>query len=112
MRCEFCGGAEFEKIPGERREVCSSCELYNTAVAAQKAAAHDLATRRYPGAVGAWLNEYGIFAHVGDQAIQVGSPEEAAPFVALTDAARRVKVFLPRPAPPKLSVAAMRRSAP
>jgi hypothetical protein len=98
MYCEFCGGSEFEKIPSERREVCSSCELYNTAVAAQKAAAHDLATRRYPDAKDAWLNEHGVFARVDGIAIQLGSPEEAAPFVALTAAARRVKVFQPRPA--------------
>jgi len=97
MRCEFCDGSVFERIPGERREVCSSCELYNTAVAAQKAAANDLATRRYSGAEDAWLNEYGIFARVDGKAIRVGSPEEAAPFVALTEAARRVRVFLPRP---------------
>lgn len=69
---------------------CPSCELYNAAVAAQRAAAADIATERNPKAESAWLNEHGIFAFVDGATVQLGTPEEAAPFVALTTAARGV----------------------
>lgn len=51
-----------------------------------------LATSRRPEATGAWLNQFGIFAWVDGVVRQLGTKAEAAPFVALTTAARDVKV--------------------
>lgn len=88
MRCSFCNS---EKDGGS----CPACFLYNGAVAAQKAAATEIALQRNQTARDAWLNEYGIFARVDTEAgpvtIQLGSEEEAAPFVYLTGAIRRIK---------------------
>ena len=36
------------------------------------------------------MNEYGVFAWLRGKAVQIASPEIAAPFVALTSAARAV----------------------
>ena len=85
-RCEYDGA---EVVNG----YCPSCELYNAGVHAQQAGASYLAKQKHPRAVHAWLNEYGVFAWVNGVSLQVGTPEEAAPFVELTAAARRVKTF-------------------
>lgn len=77
--------------PGRKHLVCRSCQTYNAAVAAQKAAAMAIATDRRSNAQGAWLNEHGIFAWVGGVVLQLGTKAEAAPFVALTTLAREVK---------------------
>ena len=69
-------------------ELCPSCVLYNAAVAAQKAAADSVAREQNPNAKDAWLNEHGIFAFVDGVATQVADARAAAPFVALTAAAR------------------------
>lgn len=61
--------------------------LYNGACAAQRAAAQAIADERMPGARGAWLNEFGIFAYRNGCAVVLGTAAEAAPFVGLTRAA-------------------------
>lgn len=83
-RCYWCGTEP-------RNGRCASCDLYNAAVDAQKAAAHSLATARHPNAKDAFLNEYGVMAWVGGVCKQVGSPDEAAPFARLTGEARKVR---------------------
>jgi hypothetical protein len=93
MRCEFCCTTLVKRAStGDRH--CPSCELYNAAVAGLKAAADSIARNRQPKAKDAWLNEYGVFAWVDGVVMQLGSPEETAPFVALTKAATRVTAFL------------------
>lgn len=88
MKCEWCGTANL--APGEE---CLSCGLYNAAVEAQQAAAKRIALDFHPSAKDAWLNEYGVFADVEGIKRQVGTPEQAAPFVALTSATRKVTTF-------------------
>lgn len=89
-RCEYDGETVVDGY-------CPSCELYNAAVHAQQTAAQHIATQKAPEARDAWLNEYGVFARVGDVTMQLGSAEEAAPFSALTGEARRVKgPFMPQ----------------
>jgi hypothetical protein len=83
-RCEFCSCVLLAN--GD----CRSCNLYNAAVVAQQAAALHIAKTVEPRASRAWLNEYGVFAWVRGKAVRVGTSEQAAPFVALTSAARRV----------------------
>jgi hypothetical protein len=71
---------------------CVSCEAYNAAVKAVRAAAECFASTRCREHVagGAWINEHGCFAASETMiGIQVASPEEVAPFVALTGAARK-----------------------
>ena len=92
IRCEGCGTAH------PRKERCPSCDLYNAAVTAQNAAALEIARNYHPHARDAWLNEHGIFAWIDGVTVQVGSKEQAAPFTAMTSAARRVITFQPRPA--------------
>lgn len=75
------------------RDTCPSCDLYNAAVHAQKAAAQRIAKDFDHRARDAWLNEHGVFAWIGASTAQVGTREQAAPFVALTGAARRVITF-------------------
>ncbi len=95
MICEHCST---ELVDDE----CPSCDLYSAAVAAQQAAAQHIAKRRFPKAEGAILNEYGgVLAWVDGKFIQVGTIEEAMPFVALTRAVRYVTVFWKPPAPPR-----------
>jgi hypothetical protein len=88
MTCSFCNC----QLDGRN---CQSCTLYNGAVVAQKFAAQEIAQQRDATARDAWLNEHGIFAWVrtktGQVTMQLGSPEEAAPFVALTQAMRRIE---------------------
>lgn len=86
MRCSGCG----HQVVNRR---CDSCNLYNAAVAAQRAAASAIAKAIQPDARGAYLNEYGVFAWVGDRLMQLGTPEQAAPFASLTTAARATKTF-------------------
>lgn len=86
-RCEMCG----TNVPAGAD--CPACELYNDAVRAQKRAAQSFAKRFSRYARRAWLNEHGIFAFIHGKAVQIGRREEAAPFVALTTAARRVTKF-------------------
>jgi hypothetical protein len=93
MRCEFCC-THLVKRASTGDWHCPSCELYNAAVAALKAAAESIARNRQPKAKDAWLNEYGVFAWVDGVVTQLGAPEETAPFVALTKAATRVTTFL------------------
>lgn len=76
---------------------CPSCELYSAAVHAQKTAAQHIASEKVPGARDAWLNEYGVFAYVDGVSVQVGTPEEAAPFDQMTNAACRVVKFMEPP---------------
>jgi hypothetical protein len=85
-RCELCG---YEVT----RALCPSCELYNAAVAAQNAAAKAIARARQPHAINAFLNEHGVFAYLDGGCIQLATAEEAAPFAALTTAARVVTSF-------------------
>lgn len=73
------------------REHCPSCELYNAAVAAQRAAAQSIAEARFPGAKDAFLNVHGVMAWVGGVCMEVGSASEAAPFAKLTGAVRRTE---------------------
>ena len=93
MRCEFCS-TTLVKRESTGDWHCPSCELYNAAVAALKAAAGSIARNRQPKAKDAWLNEYGVFAWVDGVVMQLGAPEEAAPFNALTGAAARVTTFM------------------
>jgi hypothetical protein len=86
MICESCNTELF-------RGVCPSCDLYDAAVAAQRAAAEWIARSKNPRAERAWLNQYGVFAFVDGVAAQLASAEEAAPFAALTTQARQVRVF-------------------
>lgn len=99
MRCENCGG-ELTKV-ARHFECMKACALYNAGVAAQGAAAKDIALQRFPGSTDAYLNEYGIWARVAEVMTMVGLPEEAAPFVELTSAALRVRSRLAIPAPRK-----------
>lgn len=69
--------------------------FHNAAIEAQRNAACAIATARVPRAVEAYLNGYGIFAWVDDQLVQLGTPEEAAPFAGLTTLARQVRRFFP-----------------
>jgi hypothetical protein len=82
-RCDFCNSP----MRGE----CPSCLAYNASVAAQQAAAKEIALAYDANAKDAYLNQYGVFARVKGIMRQVGSKEIAAPFVALTGAAREVK---------------------
>lgn len=82
-RCEYC-------MWWKTRNSACGCSLYNAGVAAQNAAAQSIADARHPGAQGAWLNEYGVFAVVNGVSQQVGTAQEAAPFVALTSQMNRV----------------------
>ena len=84
-RCDFCGSPVISN--GE----CPSCLAYNAAVAAQKVAAMEIARAFNARAQRAWLNEHGVFAWVRGKAVQVALADIAAPFVALTGAARKVK---------------------
>ena len=86
-RCDFCNRTLTEW------DTCDACDLYNAAVAAQKAAAQSVALSFDDGATDAWLNQYGVFAWVDGVTMQVGTPEQAAPFVALTGQSRRVTAF-------------------
>lgn len=86
-RCEYCNH------PLNCWDTCDSCDLYNAAVAAQKAAAQHIAISFDDDAKDAWLNEYGVFAWVNGVVQQVGTPEQSAPFVALSGQARKVKKF-------------------
>lgn len=88
INCEFC-----TVYYDPERETCPSCALYDAAVRAQQVAAQNIACRQHSRATRAWLNEYGVFAFIDGISMQVGTPEEAAPFVALTSAARRVTEF-------------------
>ena len=85
-RCDFCSSPV---IPNGE---CPSCELYNAAVRAQKAAAMSIAKSINPRATGAYLNEYGVLAWVNGQCVFIAGPKVSAPFVALT-AATRLVVF-------------------
>lgn len=87
MKCEHDGMAL------NRGERCPSCTLYNAAVTAINTAAKEIATAYDSRARDAWMNGHGVFAWIGDAIAQVGSPEQAAPFVALTGACRRVITF-------------------
>jgi hypothetical protein len=104
MRCEYDNTHMVEVKVGRRLMLeCPSCNLYNAAVHAQKAAAEHIAKTADSTATGAWLNEYGVFAWVDCKdsghpdvkrvCTQLGTPEEAAPFAALTGAARQVTKF-------------------
>lgn len=92
MMCEHCGG----HMPSEAKDRhgegtgCVSCDLYNAAVTAQHAAAKRIASDfgADKNGQGAWLNEHGVFAYVKGRSVQVAPAEHAAPFVALTTAAR------------------------
>ncbi len=99
-RCDYCS-TWLVKLAATRDWHCPSCELYNAAVAGMKAAADSIARSRRPTAKDAWLNEYGIFARVDGVTMQLGTPAESAPFVALTGAARQVGAFWVEP--PKAS---------
>lgn len=87
MRCEYDGT---ELTPRER---CPSCELYNAGVMAQQAAAAHIAMSYHLRAKDAWLNDHGVFAWIDGVTVQVGTPEQAAPFIDVTRAARRVTEF-------------------
>jgi hypothetical protein len=89
--CAACGRA---LAPDE---ACPSCLLYNAAVAAQHAAAKQIANDHVPPAKDAWLNEHGVFGWVGGVCKQIGTKQMAAPFVALTGQARRVIAFQVKP---------------
>jgi phage FluMu protein Com len=89
MRCDFCNSYVIG-ARGHRGE-CPSCLAYNAAVAAQKTAATAIAKAFDHRATGAWLNEYGVVARLRGKHIQIASADIAAPFVALTTAARQVK---------------------
>jgi hypothetical protein len=82
MRCEICGT---ELQAGE----CLSCQLYNAAVRAQKAAAKSIARDR--GAEPSHLNETGVYGWRDGQCMLIATAEEAAPFAALTTRARAVR---------------------
>lgn len=105
--CDNCGNP-YERVAGGRNArgryppcwACRACELYDATVAARQAAAQSIATARFPGAKDAWLNALGIWAWVDDECRSVGTPEEAAPFVALVDAARKVSAFWSAENPP------------
>ena len=87
MKCEHDGTALSK---GER---CPSCTLYNAAVTAINAAAQEIASSYDRTARDAWMNDHGIFAWIGGVTAMVGTPEQAAPFCALTSAARKVTEF-------------------
>lgn len=72
--------------------MCQSCEAYNAAVCAVKAAAESLAKARcrdhIPGR--AWINEHGCFASSEEfVGIQVASADEVKVFCQLSHLARR-----------------------
>ena len=86
MSCDFCGSQLRENGS------CRSCELYNAAVAAMNAAARSIANASECDPLSpAWLNEYGIFGWRDGVLREVGTPEEAALFSGLTQAARNLK---------------------
>lgn len=89
-RCD-CGTEMVINIP--KVLTCPSCDLYNAAVRAQQAAAKEIASAYHVRAKDAWLNQYGVFADIDGIKRQIGTPEQAAPFAALTAAARKVKAF-------------------
>jgi hypothetical protein len=75
--------------------VCQSCEAYNAAVCAVRAAAESLAKARCKDHVygNAWLNKYGCFATSEEFCgIQVASADEVKPFDALWRLARDAAV--------------------
>lgn len=84
-RCDFCN---CYVIPNGE---CPSCLAYNAAVAAQKTAASAIAKAFDYRATDAWLNECGVFARLRGKVVQIASADIAAPFVALTGAARAVQ---------------------
>lgn len=88
MRCSNCSTELREADDG-----CPACELYNAAVAGQRAAAQCLATDRFPGSKGAWLNEYGVFAFLHGRSVTVASAGEAKPFASLTSEALKIRRF-------------------
>lgn len=73
--------------------MCESCERYNAAVKAQQAAADHFAMTRihHPALpIQAHLNVFGAFGRNSKGvSAQTATPEEAAPFVALTTEARK-----------------------
>jgi hypothetical protein len=87
-RCGNCSTTLRESDDG-----CPACELYNAAVAAQGAAARQLASDRFPRSERAWLNEFGVFAFLNGHSIEVASAAEAKPFAALTSEALRLRRF-------------------
>ncbi len=95
MKCDYDG------MPLSKGERCPSCALYNAAITAVNAAAAEIATTYDRTARDAWMNGHGVFAWVGESTALVGSPEQAAPFMALLDATRAVTSFK-RPAPRKV----------
>ncbi len=97
MKCEYDGMA---LTKGER---CPSCVLYNAAITAINVAADEIAKAYDRTARDAWMNDHGIYAWIGNVTVMVGSPEQAAPFVALTGATRRVITFRRPPAKAKKS---------
>ena len=93
-KCGNCMTAILRTKSKRRRRYCPSCEMYNAAVEAQQRAAQALAKVHDCDVNGrAWLNEYGVFAYRDGVCVQIGTPEMAAPFVALTSAALRVTAF-------------------
>ena len=85
--CDFCGTDLIDNR-------CPSCDLYNAAVSAIQAAAQRIVRNRGGDPKEpCWVNEYGIFGWRDGKCVQMGTPEEAAPFEALTSAARKVTVF-------------------
>lgn len=78
-----------------RSGLCSACEAYNAAAEAQRAAAESFAIARCEGYLlgTAWLNQHGAFANNKNHSgIQVATPEEVAPFAALTTVARAAAI--------------------
>ena len=96
-RCEHCGRTE--RPDGS----CAACELHQAAVLGVEVAVKKLALSRNPRVNGsAWVNRYGIFALVDGVTVQIGSSEEAAPFMEFI--ARAGSVHLPQaelPLPPR-----------
>lgn len=69
---------------------CRVCVAYNAAVEAQHAAAEEFALGHLGRSSQPWLNEFGAFARDADGVVvQIATPAEVAPFVALTQAAIR-----------------------
>jgi hypothetical protein len=89
MMCEYCGCET--RSPWKHGTGCASCDLYNAAIAAQKAAAECMARDAGADPDGrAWLNEYGVFAVIKGVHTMIAPPSHAAPFVALKQAAHGV----------------------
>lgn len=95
VRCKYDGRDLAEGEP------CPECKMYNAAVAAQEAAALRIAKDFDPTTVRAWLNTHGVFADTSTVTKQVGTPEQAAPFLMLTGHARLVQTFQPVEPKPK-----------